>query len=150
MKKILAVVLSAGFVIAVSGCQTNKTRVAEGAGVGGALGALAGGIIGYQSGHGVGGALIGGAAGAAGGAIVGSQIKKPNQATQSAAGQQAVSPNQMTIQQIADLSKQQVNDAVIIDRIKLTNSKFTLSASDLDYLKAQGVSPAVIAAMQAK
>ena len=60
-----------------TGCAQNKTRVAEGAGVGGVLGAAVGGILGYQSGHPLQGAAIGGAVGAAGGAAVGSQIEKP-------------------------------------------------------------------------
>ncbi|MCX5711266.1 MAG: YMGG-like glycine zipper-containing protein [Candidatus Omnitrophica bacterium] len=148
MKKLLAVILSAGLMFAALGCETNKTRVAEGAGIGGALGALAGGIIGHQGGHGVEGALIGAAAGAATGAVVGSQINKPGTANQLAASQQTVSPNQMTTQQIVDLSKQKVNDAVIIDKIKLTNSKFVLTPADVDNLKSQGVSAAVISAMQ--
>ncbi len=63
--------------LSLSGCAENKTRVAEGSLIGGALGAIAGGIIGHQSGSGGAGALIGGAVGAAGGAAVGAQIEKP-------------------------------------------------------------------------
>jgi len=63
-----------------AGCAENKTRVAEGAGLGGILGATIGGIVGHQSGHGVEGALIGGAAGAGTGAVVGSQMDKPGTA----------------------------------------------------------------------
>ncbi len=71
-------VLVLGVVLLVSvGCAENKTRVAEGAGVGGVLGATLGGIIGYQSGNAVEGALIGGAVGAGSGAVVGAQIEKP-------------------------------------------------------------------------
>ena len=65
------------FVFIVAGCAENRTRVAEGAGVGGLLGATAGGIIGHQTGQGVNGALIGGALGAGAGAATGSQINKP-------------------------------------------------------------------------
>lgn len=134
----------------VLGCQSTKTRAVEGATIGGVLGALGGGIIGHQSGHGGEGAAIGAAAGVVTGAIVGSQIDKPGEVSapqQAAAG---VNPNQMSIQQIVDLSKQGINEAVIIDRILMTNSKFSLSAADIDYLKGEGVSQNVIDAMRVK
>jgi hypothetical protein len=129
-----------------AGCQNSPNRVGEGALIGGVLGAGAGGIIGQQSHHGGEGAAIGAVAGILGGAIVGSQIQKPQQGA--ATGNPASNPNQMSIQQVIDLSKQGVNDAVIIDKIHLTNSKFSLSAGDLDYLKQQGVHQQVIDAMQ--
>jgi hypothetical protein len=133
--------------LAGAGCQSNTTRIGEGSVIGGVLGAAAGGIIGQQSHHAGEGVAIGAAAGALGGAIVGSQINKPQQGAQ--AGSPATSnPNQMSIQQVIDLSKQGVNDAVIIDKIHLTNSRFSLSAGDLDYLRQQGVHQTVIDAMQ--
>ncbi len=64
------------FVVAVCGCSTNRTRIGEGAAIGGVLGATAGGIIGNQSGEGAEGALIGGALGATGGAVTGAQVNK--------------------------------------------------------------------------
>jgi uncharacterized protein YcfJ len=145
MKSRILIALFLAVALASLGCQSNKTRVGEGALIGGLLGATAGGIIGHQSGHGGEGAAIGAAAGALGGAMVGSQIEKPGQTTSSS---QTASANQMTTQQIVDLSKQGVNEAVIIDRIRMTNSKFTLTASDIDYLKQEGVSQNVINAMQ--
>ncbi len=77
------------FAFVLTACQTNKTRVAEGAGVGGVIGAVAGGILGYQSGHPLQGAAIGGAVGAGAGAVVGAQIKKPTQDNQAQASAQA-------------------------------------------------------------
>src|SRR5208283_85529 len=60
----------------ISGCNPYN-NAGEGAATGGALGALAGGIIGHQS-HDTGaGMLIGGAVGAVTGAAVGSTIQKP-------------------------------------------------------------------------
>ena len=64
------------FVLAVGGCSTNRTKIGEGAAIGGVLGAAAGGIIGHQSGHGAEGALIGGALGSTGGAVTGAQVDK--------------------------------------------------------------------------
>lgn len=137
----LCVILAS--VLITAGCQTNKTRVAEGAGIGGVVGALAGGIIGHQSGHGVGGALIGGAVGAGAGAAVGAQINKPT--AQNAQTQVTAQP---TLQQIVDLTKQGVSSDDIIAKIKAANSKYTLTADDLDYLRKQGVSQRVIETMQ--
>ncbi len=151
MRKIFLSGVCACLVLLNAGCQGSKTRAAEGAAIGGLLGAAAGGIIGHQSRHGGEGAAIGLAAGAVTGAIVGSKIEKPGQpATQPATAQQAqtASPNQMSVQQIIDLSRQGINESVIIDKIRLTNSRFTLAASDIDYLRQQGVSQKVIDAMQ--
>ena len=128
------------------GCETAKTRAPEGALIGGVLGAAAGGIIGHQSGHGGEGAAIGAAAGAVTGAIVGNQIEKPGQPAQAAQG---ANPNQMSLQDIVNLAKQGASENAIIEKIRLTNSKFSLSAAQVDYLKQQGVSQKVIDAMQA-
>lgn len=131
------------FTLVVCGCQTNKTRVAEGAGIAGATGALIGGILGYQSGHPMQGAAIGGAVGAGAGAIVGAQINKPTTDTQN-----LQASTQITIQQIVDWAKQGVSSDEIISKIKAANPKYSLTADDIDYLKKQGVSQRVIETMQ--
>ncbi len=64
------------FMAAISGCNPYNNE-GEGAAAGGALGALAGGIIGHQSHDTAAGMLIGGAVGAVTGAAVGSTIQKP-------------------------------------------------------------------------
>lgn len=130
------------FIFVVCGCQTNKTRVAEGAGIGGTAGAIVGGILGYQSGHPLQGAAIGGAVGAGAGAIVGAQINKPTQDPQSQVSAQ------LTMQQIVDLTKLGVSSDKIISKIKATNPKYSLTADDIDYLRKQGVSQRVIETMQ--
>ena len=143
MKRVSSLLTVLAFVLVISGCQTNKTRVAEGAGIGGAVGALAGGIIGHQSGSGVAGALIGGAVGAGAGALVGAQIDKPaTQVTQTPA-------TQLTMQQVVDLTKQGASSDDIIAKIKAANSRYSLTPDDVDYLKKQGVSQRVIEIMQA-
>ena len=68
MKKISIVLLAC---FALAGC----TGTQKGATIGGVAGAALGGIIGYQSGHGVEGALIGGGVGAAGGALAGDAME---------------------------------------------------------------------------
>lgn len=148
----MAVISSVFLVAAVLGCQSNKTRVAEGSVIGGVLGAAAGGIIGHQSGHAGEGVAIGVAAGALTGALIGSQIKKPAQAdtAQTTQSQQQNNPNQMTVQQVVDLSKQGVSEVAIIDKLKESNSKFTLTQADVDYLKQEKVSQGVIDVMSGK
>jgi len=143
VKKVFYLPVILGLVFIVTGCQTNKTRVAEGAGIGGTVGAIAGGILGYQSGHPLQGAAIGGAIGAGTGAVVGSQINKPGQETQTQASRQ------ITMQQIVDWTKQGVSSDGIISKIKAANPKYSLTADDVDYLNKQGVSQRVIETMQA-
>ena len=151
MKKIFVLILSSGVVLLVVGCQNAQTRAGEGAVIGGILGAAAGGIIGHQSGHGGEGAAIGAAAGALTGALVGTSIPKNQQASGAQAqGAQTANPNQMSIQQVIDLTKQGVNEHVVIDKIRLSNSRFALTATDIAYLQEQGVSQKVIDAMQGK
>jgi len=151
MKRLSIFLLPLIIISSLSGCASNKSRVAEGAIIGGIVGAGAGGIIGHQSGHGAEGAGIGAAAGILTGVLVGSQISKNKDASSgTAANTAAVSPNQMSMQSIIDLSKQGVNEAVIIDRIRMTNSKFSLTQQDIDNLKTHGVSDAVIQVMQGK
>jgi len=143
MKRYFYLFFILAFALVVCGCASNKTRVAEGAGIGGTVGALAGGIIGYQSGHPIQGAAIGGVIGAGTGAVVGAQIKKPAQDASSQV------PVQLTIQQIVDLTKQGVSSDEIITKIKAANSKYVLTADDISYLQKQGVSQRVIETMQA-
>jgi uncharacterized protein YcfJ len=147
VKKTGLVLLSVTVLFAGAGCQSSPNRTGEGALIGGLVGAGAGAIIGNQGAHRnrdrTSGALLGGALGALGGALVGSQVQKqPQQQAQ------VNNPNQMAVQQIVDMSKQGVNEDVIVDRIRMSNSRFTLSSNDISYLQGQGVSQKVISAMQ--
>jgi len=148
VKKAFVLIVCLSLAMLTMGCESNKSRVAEGAVIGGLLGGAAGGIIGHQSGHGGEGAGIGIAAGALAGALIGSQIEKRKADPNYAAANPGANPNQMSIQQIIDLSKQGAHEDVIVDKIRLTGSKYSLSQQDIDYLKQQGVSQKVISAMQ--
>lgn len=151
MKRALAIILCVSSGLFILGCQNAKSRAGEGAVIGGVLGAAAGGIIGHQGGHGAEGAAIGAAAGVLTGALVGAQIpKEPSGAQANQAQAAANNPNQMTIQQISGLSKQGIHEDVIIDKIRMSNSKFNLTSDDITYLKQQAVTQKVIDAMQAK
>lgn len=153
MKKTILSAMCFFLIASLCGCQTNnKTKVAEGAVIGGVIGAGAGGIIGHQMHRGGEGAGIGLALGVLSGALLGSQIPNQNQAAPvnpaSAGATTAANPNQMSMQQIVDLSKQGIHESVIIDKIRLSNSRFSLTTYDVDNLKKQGVSQPVINAMQ--
>ena len=150
MKKITLCIMCAFLVLFNIGCQGTKTRAVEGAVIGSILGAGAGYGIGQGSHHGAQGAGIGAAAGAITGAIVGSQIEKPAAGGQTQESAATYNQNQMSLQQIVDMSKQGIHEDVIIDKIRLSNSKFTLSADDISYLQQQGVSQRVIGVMQGK
>jgi uncharacterized protein YcfJ len=147
VRKTGLVLLSITVLSAAAGCQSSSNRTGEGALLGGLIGAGAGTIIGNQNrdrdqGR-TQGAIIGGVVGALGGALAGSQIQKqPQQQAQ------VNNPSQMAIQQIVDMSKQGVNEDVIVDRIRMSNSRFSLSPSDVEYLRGQGVTQKVISAMQ--
>jgi len=148
MKNMVSIFMSSLLVLSVIGCQSSPNRAPEGALIGGLLGAGAGTIIGNQSKNRdkgrTEGAIIGGAVGALTGALAGSQMQKqPAQAPGA-----AVNQNQMSIQQIVNMSSQGVNEDVIVDRIRLTNSKFNLTPDDINYLRQNGVSQKVINAMQ--
>ncbi|MBU2102019.1 MAG: YMGG-like glycine zipper-containing protein [Candidatus Omnitrophota bacterium] len=146
MKRVSSFLVCLIWFFSITGCQNTKTRAVEGAVIGGILGAGAGYGIGHGGHHGGEGAAIGAAAGALTGAFVGSQIDKPQ--SEQSQGASAANPNQMSVQQVIDLSKQGVHEDVIVDRIRLSNSKFALSPTDVTSLEQQGVSQKVIAVMQ--
>ena len=158
MKRITGAAIVICMALSQAGCASSPNRAVEGSIIGGLLGAGAGAIIGNQ-GHDrdqgrTQGALIGGAVGALGGALAGSQVQKQpaqQQAAQKqapAASPQVSNPNQLSISQVVDLSKQGVHEDVIIDRMRLTNSKYSLSQADVEYLTQSGVSHKVLLEMQ--
>ena len=155
MKRLFTAIPAIVVMITQIGCASSPNRAAEGGIIGGILGAGAGVIIGNQS-HDrdkgrTQGALIGGSIGALGGALAGSQVQKqPAQQQSSVAGQQAQNTSQLSLAQIVDLSRQGVNEDVIIDRIRMTNSVYRLSPADVDYLTQNGVSRKVLLEMQSR
>lgn len=132
--------------IALTGCAENQTRIAEGAGIGGILGAGAGAIIGHQTHNDLAGVLIGGAVGAAGGAAVGSQITKNPPVMEGNSTVRSI--EQVTIKQIVDWTQDGIPSDTIIQRIQSTHSVYALTKDDLDYLRRQGVSQRVVETMQ--
>ncbi len=154
MKKQMTFLGLLASVVLIAGCAENRTKIGEGAGIGGLLGATVGGIVGHQSGDGGAGVLIGGAVGAATGAMVGSQMEKPATSTTTVTQTQYVAipqpvSGQLTIQQVVDLSRQGVSGDQIINQIRQSNPKYYLTTDDIDYMRRNGVSQRVIEIMQA-
>ncbi|RJP28058.1 MAG: hypothetical protein C4533_06200 [Candidatus Omnitrophota bacterium] len=129
----LVLVLAAALLSA--GCETAGQNTTGGAVGGGLLGAAVGGIVGHQSGHGLEGAAIGAATGAVAGGLIGNQMDKKAM---------AVNPNHIPITKIAEMASQGLPDAVIIDEIQRTKSKYNLNSELITYLKQNKVSDRVI------
>ncbi len=115
MKKMISIVMAAGFILAA--CATNPNdpnrHTKQNAAAGAALGALAGAVIGYQSDHSGGalrGALIGGAAGGALGAGTGVYMDK----------QEAEFNRQ--------LAEEQRTHQIEVERLKNENLKITMNS----------------------
>ncbi len=153
MKNQVYLLIIAVYALALSGCAENQTKVAEGAGIGGILGAVVGGVVGHQQkgDHAIGGALIGGALGAAAGGIAGSQIENKNATPRQVPVASRATPiSQITMQQIVDWTQQGLSGDEIIARIRTTNSTYALTADDISYLRREGVSQRVIETMQTR
>lgn len=147
-RRALAGCTAAGGLLLTGGCAS-MSNTEKGMGIGGALGAGTGALIGSASGHAGKGALIGGAVGALGGALVGNDADKQEKRqaeAQLAAAQQV--RGSLSLPDVISMSQQHVNDAVIINQIRSSGTVYNLNASDVEYLKANGVSDAVVMEMQ--
>jgi uncharacterized protein YcfJ len=142
------VAATAGF-----GCSTmNNTE--KDAIAGGAVGTAVGAAVGSTTGHTGTGAAVGGLAGTAAGALIGNEADKKEKRKREAAEAAALAAAKAREQQIGVIDvitmvKDGHSDQVIINQIRTTHSTFQLAVSDLNLLKANGVSEVVIAEMQA-
>ena len=131
-----------------SGCQT-MNHAQRGALAGGLAGAGLGAAVGESGGDAAPGALIGGAVGALTGAVIGDGIDADRARTaeiEAAIGRQmagAVKPEDAIAMTRAGLS-----DEVITSHIRASGVARPLAVNDLIFLRDQGVSDAVIKAMQ--
>lgn len=142
-------------VVAVSGlvgCQgMNHTQ--RGAGIGSALGAGLGAIIGHQSGHGLEGAAIGGLLGAGGGALAGNNkdmAEERDAAYMHAAHTEMMRDRDaraMKNEDVIHMARNNVSDQLIISTIRNRGGNFITSPDQVIYLKNNGVSEPVIQAM---
>lgn len=145
MKKNVFVVMAVLVGLFMVGCDSMGANTKKGLGIGGVLGAVAGGVVGHQSGHGVEGALIGGAVGAGAGGLIGSGMDDEAKTQETPAASTA--SNQLTILKVVDMSREGTPDDVIIDEIQKTGSTFTMDEQTVQYLKDNKVSEKVIGYM---
>jgi hypothetical protein len=116
---------------------------------GGGIGAGTGAIIGSATHHTGAGALIGGAVGALAGGLTGNAIdesEKKQDAKLAAIAPPARAP--LRLEDVAQLARDHIGDDVIINQIRTSGTVFTLTVEDINYLKQNGVSDAVISEMQ--
>ena len=137
-------------VIAFSGCQTHTQT---GALAGSGIGALAGAIIGHQTGNRDAGALIGATVGGLGGAAVGhaeDMAEERDNALRHAAHSEmsrVAAQQAVTNQDVINMTRQGFTDQHIIITLKDRGGRFDTSPTAQGYLKEQGVSEQVLQAM---
>lgn len=129
-----------------TGCETATGRGALiGGGAGAGIGALAGGPR---------GAVIGAATGALVGGAVGNdmdrhdRIEKDRRLASAEAQAAANAQPAMGMADVIQMTREGMDQNVIINQIRSTNSSFILSVEDLRMLQANNVSPRVIEEMQ--
>jgi uncharacterized protein YcfJ len=140
-----------------TGCQTtDNNNAVGGAVVGTGLGALTGAIVGSAFGRrdAAAGALIGAAAGGIGGALVGHAQDEKNQQTRDAVQAQyqqaaaAAEQRAMHNDDVVYMVKSGVSEQVIMNSMRERGGRFDTSPEAIVNLKSNGVSDAVIYAMQ--
>lgn len=138
--KMTIMTLGAGAILLV-GCES---KAGTGALVGGAVGVGAGALISPTPQ----GALIGGAVGAATGAIIGASLDSDDRDVLQQNSPDTVERidhgQQLTLDDIKEMSKNGLSDNVIIGQIQATKSVYYLSANEIIDLKNAGVSQRVI------
>jgi hypothetical protein len=129
--------------IAPAGCATYTE---QGALTGGLLGAGTGAVIGHAAGNTAAGAAIGAGVGALTGAAVGSDIDSDRARAQQSIQTQVAT----TIQDVVNMTHSNVQEPLIINYVRTRGLAAPLQGNQIVYMQQQGVSPNVIAAMQAQ
>lgn len=147
-----SLLLSIVAVLAVpAGCQS-PYHADRGALVGGGLGAVTGAIVGGATGHPGAGAAIGAGVGAVTGAAIGQgqdEIEANNRAMIAQQMGRQVTAGAVRVEDVVAMTKSGVNEELIATHVRINGMIAPLQAGDLIHLQQQGVSPRVIAAMQA-
>ena len=129
-----------------TGC-VGASKTAQGAAVGGGLGAATGAIIGSQTGKAGPGALIGGAVGAGLGGLIGNEEDRRDKQVSE---QRAASARMISTDEIVRLTQSGTKEDVIINQIRTTGATFRLTTDDLVMLQQNNVPPTVIKEMQSR
>jgi hypothetical protein len=110
------------------------------------LGAGAGAIIGNQLGHTGTGALLGGALGAISGGLMGNAVDDVERQADARVAA-ATAPANLTVGDVVQMTHSGVAEETILSSIRSTNGNFRLTASDIVSLHNQGVGDRVIQGM---
>lgn len=137
----------------LSGCQ-NANHAQRGTALGAGAGALAGAIIGHQTGNKEVGALIGAGTGALAGNIIGNSKDVAEERDRAivqahhAQKQQEFMQRAVTNRDIITMTQQGLSDQIIVGAINERGGRLDTSPRGLGDLNANGVSASVIQAMQ--
>ncbi len=134
-----------------TGCSTmNNTERGTLAGAG--IGSVAGALIGKATGNPKTGAVVGALGGGLVGNLVGQDADRKEErieGVRQATAEQSYRTDQPgRVGEIVELTRQGQDETVILNHMKNNRMTFRLSVDDLNTLKANSVSPRVIAAMQ--
>jgi uncharacterized protein YcfJ len=139
--------LSTSVVISLTGCAHSGPHQTAGTVIGTGLGAVAGGIIGANTGDPNTGLLVGAATGALAGGILGN-AKDARDERDAAVAHAAYVQNSMTNYDLVQLTANGVSPDVIVGMVRERGGRFDLSPPGVISLKQQGVSDQVILACQ--
>ena len=137
--------------MSAAGCRS-PYHSDQGALFGGLLGAGTGAIVGNALGAPGAGAAIGAGVGALSGAAIGNGMDEVEAKNRAMIAQQLgrqVSASAVTVNDVVTMTKAGVNEELIINHVRAHGVAAPLQANDLIYLQQQGVSPRVVATMQA-
>jgi len=115
---------------------------------GGALGGVTGAVVGHALGNTGAGAVIGTGVGAVAGGLTGNAIEESERKQVRAVAAQQQAARQLGLTDIVQMTQGRVSDSVIIGQIRSTGSFYQLSSTDIQWLKDNGVSDAVVVEMQ--
>jgi outer membrane lipoprotein SlyB len=130
-----------------SGCSS-MTPTENGVLGGGVLGGLTGAVVGHAVGNTGAGAVIGTGVGALAGGLTGNAVEESEQRNQARAAAAQQAARQLGLTDIVQMTQGKVSDSVIISQIRATNSIYQLSPTDIQWLKDNGVTDAVVVEMQ--
>jgi len=137
--------------VAPSGCNS-PYHADRGALLGGLFGAGTGAVIGSATGQPGAGAAIGAGLGALGGAAVGNAIDESEAKNRAMIAQQLgrqVAPGAVTVSDAIAMTKAGVGEELIATHVRNNGMNAPLQTDDIIRMQQEGVSPRVIAAMQA-
>lgn len=146
--RVLSFLCVLSFLTVAAGCQT-MNHAQRGALAGGLAGAGLGAAVGESGGDAAPGALIGGAVGALSGAVIGDGIdadQARKAEIEARIGRQMAGA--VTADDAIAMTRAGLSDEVITSHVRASGVARPLAVNDLIYLRDQGVSDAVIKAMQ--